>query len=122
MTLKAGGNPTGRGAGPCGHGRDREHEYRPGDRSAARVDLLLKARKVTDLIYLVDRRRAPSRRSGVNVSERPEMRRAACKGSAECKTMELEGMAGLSIAILGSAGQWNFASMRTAMALGSNDL
>ena len=30
--------------------------------------------------------------------------------------MELEGMAGLSIAILGSAGQWIFASTGAAMA------
>ena len=42
-----------------------------------RVDLPLKARKVTDLIYLVDRRRAPSRRSGGDRQRAPRNERGS---------------------------------------------
>jgi hypothetical protein len=42
-----------------------------------RLDLPLKARKVTDLIYLVDRRRAPSRRSGGDRQRAPRNERGS---------------------------------------------
>ena len=44
-----------------------------------------KARNVTDLIYLVDRSRAPSRWSGSERQRAPRIRRAAYKGSADAR-------------------------------------